>query len=158
MKIFNSYWWKDLYYNYVSCVIWPRQRWLTKVIPRTYRDKDTLIELILFKCLTEYCEVEIGLNNKTEIFDVDENHPVRQIKFESELWENYKLLKEEIPILEKQLDYEWSSIPTYNLDEIAIKVVYDDHYRKINELGNEIVLLKNQILEWIVKNRSSLWS
>ena len=162
MKIFNTYFWKDLYYNQISTRIWPRQRWLTKIIPREHKDKDSIIELILFKCLTEYVESEIGVN---ELFDKnrwkdDDDVPKHQLKFENELKEYYLLLTEELPRLQKILDDEWRKVPFRSLDDInnSKKEDYKTIYGKVDEAELAVENLKDKIILWIVLNKKSMWS
>ena len=50
-KLFNKYFWSNLWYTQVSSRLNPRQKWLTKKIPRTWMDADDLVELCIFEIL-----------------------------------------------------------------------------------------------------------
>jgi hypothetical protein len=158
IKIFKSYYWSDLWYRQVSARISPRNKWLTSVIPREHYDKDHLMELVLFKCLTEYCETEMGLD---WLFSAkyDKDYPAQQIKFEKELKTNYLLLTKKLPELEKDLVKEWDSIPKHYLfQENKDKFDYNKVYGKIDQTEVKIRNLKTKICLWIVLNRTSLWT
>jgi hypothetical protein len=43
----------------------PRQKWLTKQIPKSWRDKCTLIPDLVFACLIHFVEVENGIEHST---------------------------------------------------------------------------------------------
>jgi len=166
MKFLSKYFWKDWYYNQISTRIRPRNRWLSKIIPRYYFDKDYLIQIVLFKCLQDFVEVEIG---KKELFDPDrwknENNEwtENQRKFEEELKEHYLLLIEKLPKLIKKEDEEWEKIPLFNLNEISSgKWIVNNSYEKIYN-GVDLAEknkedLKDKICEFVVKNRKSMWT
>lgn len=44
----------------IKCFFFPRQRWLTKVIPNDWMDKPNLIDLVLFTSLEDFIEKEKG--------------------------------------------------------------------------------------------------
>lgn len=45
----------------ISVFISPRQKWLTKVIPKTWTDKDDLMRICLFEMLVHFVEEEEGV-------------------------------------------------------------------------------------------------
>ena len=55
--LLNRYFWFDLKYK-IKCFFYPKQKWLTDVIPNTFCDKVELIPNLLFACLVDYIEVE----------------------------------------------------------------------------------------------------
>jgi hypothetical protein len=59
-KSFNMHSLRKFWYEQISCRIWPRQKWLTKQIPKTWQDKDGLIEDLVFACLVNFWEAEDG--------------------------------------------------------------------------------------------------
>jgi len=162
MHIFNKYFWKNLYYSQISSRIWPRQRWLTKIIPREYRDKDTLIELVLFKCLSDYVEVEIG---KNELFNPDrwsdwDFVSKEQLQFEKELKKYYLLLTVELPRLNHIANIEWNKIPHFNLKDLNNRKDgdYERIYGAVDKAEEDIMILKDLICLWVVNNRKSMWT
>lgn len=66
MLFTNSYTRSELYWKIRSFFI-PQQRWLTKIIPRTYCDKVELVPRVLFAILVDFVEKEKGLSQ----LDVD---------------------------------------------------------------------------------------
>jgi len=63
--VYISFFWSDLK-SYVSCFLFPRQKWLTSKVPRTWQDKDELITNCVFECLKHYVEEEEGVTNRTQ--------------------------------------------------------------------------------------------
>lgn len=57
----NSYARADLYWK-IQGYFSPQQRWLTRVIPRTYCDKVELVPRVLFAILIDFVEKEKGLS------------------------------------------------------------------------------------------------
>jgi len=57
----NSYARADLYWK-TRAIFIPQQRWLTRVIPRTYCDKVELVPRVLFAVLVDFVENEKGLS------------------------------------------------------------------------------------------------
>lgn len=166
MKYHWSYYWtrlKDkIKYSFVN-----RQRWLTKKIPRTWRDKDSLIEIVLFECLKNYVEGEIG---KEELFNKnrwDLGFPLKQqLKFEKELKIHYNLLTITLSNLENNLNSEWKKISDDGYRQLsnnsitlssAYRISYNKKYKKVDLLENKINNLKDKLCEWIILNRRSMW-
>lgn len=57
-------WWRIGWKWQALCdVINPKNKWLTKIIPNHYVENDQLIQLVLFKILVSYVEVEKGLTH-----------------------------------------------------------------------------------------------
>ena len=56
----NSYARYDAYWK-IRAVFIPQQRWLTRVVPRTYCDKVELVPRVLFAILIDFVEKEKGL-------------------------------------------------------------------------------------------------
>jgi len=165
MKILYPYFWSDLKYK-IRDFFFPRQKWLTNCIPTNYTENDDLVEIILFKILQEFVEVEIG---KKELFDPDrwknENNEwtENQRKFEEELKKHYVLLTQTLPELQKKEDEEWEKIPPFSLNEITSgKWIANNSYKKtyngvdLAEKNKED--LKNKICEFVVKNRHLMWT
>lgn len=164
MNLFSKFYWSELWYNQFSTRFNPRNKWLTKVIPRRHKDKDCLIELVLFTCLKNYVEVEIG---KQELFDKNrwknsEYVPAHQLKFEKELKYTYNLLTKKLPKLEKELNVGWDSISSKIKNEFVNKSVskddYQNKYGKIDIAESKVEKLKDLICEWVTKNRKSMWT
>lgn len=52
--------WRALYWK-MHDLLFPKQRWLTKVISRTFTDVDDLVQLCLHTCLRQFIEKNNGL-------------------------------------------------------------------------------------------------
>lgn len=110
-RLFRPYFWKAVWYE-ICAFFNPRQKWLTKHIPNTWRDKPELIQDILFACLVDYVEQEEGLIPLDELDShLDDEHLSQEYKDSvvestTELHEVYNYIKNELPSLEKsRLDF-----------------------------------------------------
>jgi hypothetical protein len=149
-KVFNNHWWKDFWYRQISTRIWPRQKWLINKIPRQYMDKDSLIEICVMECIKTFVEEELGkewLFNPNR-WEGQSNVPENQIQFENEIKDQYILLTETLPQLEKDLEIAWDTIPNY----------YEKTFKGINALEKKIDDLKTELMVWAVKNRQCMWT
>ena len=158
--IFNHYWRHDVWYKQISSRLWPRQKWLTSKIPRTWIDKDTLLELCVFESILHYVEGEGAL----EYFDSsqsDPTYPEFQKKFDKEVKEMYQLITITLPALQEAQNRAWAKVPEWNFGVMRKqmdKKTYDEIYGPINRLEEEIDDLKTKIMVWAVTNRGSIWT
>lgn len=149
------------------------QKWLTDKISGEYRDKDEIIETILFACLIDYVEKELEGNidehieaNKTEA----QNNSITEsilndwCKFYIELKEKYYIVTKELPALEKARK-EWRDKEkmVLNEDSLVFKSANPNNNLKvinfnIDQLRERIEKLTNETCEWIVKNRGFMWT
>lgn len=83
--------WKHWWYDNVKCRIFPKNEWARKVIPNTYRDKDTIIEDILIAAVIDFVENE----NNRETFRHPENDHLRKVWIE--LTDIYTFFKVDLP-------------------------------------------------------------
>lgn len=134
------HWW----YDHVVCHLRPRQKWLTKKIPKTWCDKTTLIPLVLFEMVVNFVDSEKCFENVE--YSATEEHA----KFAYELRECYGFITETLPELERQLQ---ASYPTNE----SRTGVYEDDYALVNQYEKEIEEQTTKWLTWIVANRSSFW-
>jgi len=152
--IFNRHWWNDLYYKQISSRLNPRNKWLTKQIPRTWQDKDHILEICVLEALKHYVEGE-------KCFEVlSTKGPPEQVKYLREVLENYEAVKYKLPALEKQLEEAWDAIPSRHINDInkSTKEDYDRTYGKIDALDEEIYNLKTKVMLWVVEYRNGLWT
>ncbi len=155
-KVFNKHWWHNFWYEQVSTRIRPRNAWLTSKIPRTWIDKDTIMETVLLESLKHYCE-ESG-ENCFNTLSCD--NPPEQAKFMQEARNNYELVTQKLVSLQKELNAEWDAVPDQSLDDINNNPVdkYERLYGKIDRLDKEIYDLQTQIMTWMVIHRNELWT
>lgn len=154
--IFNHYWWSDFWYKQFSSRFRPRNKWLTKKIPRTWVDKDTILEICVLESLKHYCDVD-----GEDCFNVLScDSPESQAEFMREVKRNYELITQKLPALQKELDAEWDAVPEFRWQDInnGDKAAYDAKYGKIDRLEEEIYNLQTEIMVWIVKHRNGLWT
>lgn len=67
--------WKNWWYENVKCRLKPKNEWARKAIPRTYRDKDTIIEDILVAAVIDFVEN----NHNRETFKHEENSHLHEV-------------------------------------------------------------------------------
>lgn len=155
--VFNSHWWKDFYYEQISSRLWPRNRWLTKQIPRTWVDKDTIMEITILACLKHYVEPE-----GEDAFGVlDISNPPEQAEFLREVKRQYELTTQTLVALQEQLKKEWDAVPLRGWKDINTSTAKGDYerlYGKIDRLEKEIYDLQTEIMTWVIKHRDELWT
>jgi hypothetical protein len=167
-KISSWYWWSNLIYK-LKCRFKSQQRWLTKKLPRTWADKDTIFEICLLEGIKNFVEGECPLGSEENIFahfessQKDPEHPEHQKLFEKELKECYDLITITLVELEKQLANEWDSVKI-PIDDLGqwIKNLNDASlpykYERIDELDKKIEDLKTKVMTWAVVNRQCMWT
>ena len=165
--IFNKHWWRDFYYTQISSRIWHRQSWLIKKLPRTWRDKDHIMEVCILECIRNYIEGEEALGKNMCHFESSQNDstfPEHQKIFNRELKEVYDLMTIELPRLEKEMEIAWDNVPHRTMEDIinmnteSTKLSYEEMYGDVNRLEKEINDLKTQVMIWAVNNRFSMWT
>jgi hypothetical protein len=152
---FSHYWWSDVWYKQVSSRWRPRNKWLTKKIPRTWVDKDTILEIVVLESLKHYVDPE-----GEDCMNVINTECESQREFYGEVRRNYELTTQKLVALQKELDAEWEAIPHRTLADInkSTKGDYERTYGKIDRLEKEIYDLQTEIMVWVVKNRNGLWT
>ena len=156
MRILNKYFWKDLWYDQISSRIWPRQKWLYKCLPRRWTDKDSIIQLVLFECIVHFVEKEKCFD--VTVWDDTEDHKrvaakIREIydwikvirpRKEDEMWAAY-------PPIDKINPLDW-------VNQGTTKEEYNVRYGLVDKLEAYIDKKDTEYLQWIVLNRSMLWT
>lgn len=173
MKIFNKYFWYDLKYK-IYCWFKPKQKWLTKEIPRDWCDKTELIRIVLFSCLKNFVEEEKGISDYDWSKDVESGHLSQQqadkIKQrDAELKEAYDYITVGRAKLEKK--YYDAAPPRRPIDEIFVPyednpkymrmVITDEEkecYERMRKIEEKINRHDDDILMLIVKHRHNLWT
>ena len=162
LGIFNRHWRRDFWYSQISARLWPRNKWLTKKIPRTWVDKDTILEIAVLESLKHYVEGEEALGKDMCHFEssqADPSFPEWQKEKDREVKHYYELTTIKLPALQKELEVEWDNIPNTDLSAVNVtKLDYEARYGKVNRLEKEVEDLQTEIMVWVVKNRGSLWT
>lgn len=124
----------------------PRQKWLTKQIPKEWSDKTHLIPFVNFAMVTHFVEVE-----DAECTTNWENSGEGANQFYKELKDCYDYIKVRRPQLEKDLD---ASYP----DEDTRTGKYGVDYAENQRLELLINKEDTKYLVWIVTNRDYFWT
>lgn len=160
-KITGKFFWDDLRYT-ISAWFKPRNKWLTKKIPKRWQDKDTIFEICIFEGIKHYAEEEVGIEwlSNPDRWKGEQFVPQNQIDFENEVYNYYKLITEELVRLEKEMDDAWSKVPFVPLEEWNKpgRPSYEERYGKVDKLEREIYNLKTKIMVWAVTQRESMWT
>lgn len=149
---FRMRWWpryvKDFWYEQIDSRIDPRQAYLTKVIPRTWADKTSLIPEVNFAMVKHFVDKDgEDCFNSTDYEGSSEGHT----KFAKELRECYDYITFSRPILQKQLDNSYPDPDTRTGD-------YHIDYAEHDKLEKMIDECDTKWLVWIVTNRDYFWT
>lgn len=176
--LFNKHYWWDLQYK-VKCFFYPKQEWLTGVIPDTYCDKVELIPRMLFKCLEHHVEVERKVNwvhdvgydwaEEVKLKFVSQSYADEQMKVDKELMKAYNWIKTGRDGIDEQIDAAYP--PREPLETLFSKSeTVDGHYEITvspeqtacyKEVGRlEAIKLKKDkdCMRTIIKHHHRLWT
>jgi hypothetical protein len=149
----RCYWWKNFWHNQIASRFNPRQKWLIKKIPRTWIDKDTIIEIVVLECLKHYVD-----KNGEDCFNVIDTENESQREFYQEVRKYYNLATVKLVTLQNELKKAWKLVPKRSWEHINKSEDYEMIYGKVNQLEEEISNLKTEIMIWVIQNRESLWT
>ena len=154
--VFNKHWRRNFWYSQVVSRINPRSKWLTKKIPRTWVDKDTMLEICVLESLKHYVDVD----GEDAFHVLSTTNPPEQAEFMAKVKHYYELATVKLPALQKEIDDEWERIPHFDLDDINSRQAgdYDRIYGKVDRLEKEFYDLQTEIMVWVVQNRNGLWT
>ncbi len=153
-RILHRYWWRDFWYQQISSRWRPRNKWLTKQIPRTWADKDTILEICVLESLKHYVDED----GEDAFHVLSTTNPPEQAAFMAEVKRYYELITVKLPALQKQIDDEWEKVPHVDWKDINKPCDYEKTYGKIDRLEQELYDLQTEIMVWVVKNRNALWT
>lgn len=159
---------QNFYHDQIETRLFPRQKWLYKVVPRHFADIDYLIEEVTFAALINYWENDDGesstrtqyeyLDNPEEYFGSNNFNP-EDIKAEQA--KNKELYDE------MAAAYQWAKTrhgERKRIDELTQSIYQSRQngekksYERVNELEEEFQQLDTLHLTNIIKRRQSLWS
>lgn len=154
--IANRFWRSDII-DPITTWFNPRQRWLTKIIPNTWCDKDHLVSLVNFAILVDFVESENGLSQLDVDWDAERKFVSQEyidnvMRVYGELKEVYTYIKEERPLLEKQLS---DSYPDF---DISTSLPYHEAYGETNSLEELLSNRDTWALMKIIEHRDVLWT
>ena len=174
----NKHFWFDLKYK-IKCFFFPKQEWLTDVIPDTYCDKVELIPKVLFACLVDYIEVEkkkpyvhdIGYDWAEELKDgfVTQTYVDAVNIREEELIKAYDYIKRGRDVIQARI--EWAYPPTEPFEELFTESeTVDGHYeltvsperiecyKEVNRLEAIKLEKDKECMRIIVRHHHQLWT
>jgi hypothetical protein len=134
----------------------PRQKWLTRKIPNSWIDKDTLWEICILEGIKHFVEQDGGLGYDGQN---DPTYPEWQKAFDIKVRFYYEMITKKLPELEKQMEEAWKNIPVLFSWEIPIKTIdYNKTYGEVDRIEKEIHDLKTEIMVWAVTQRDCIWT
>lgn len=177
-KYTNSHYWFELRYK-VKCFFYPKQEWLTDVIPNTYCDKVELIPKMLFTCLVHYIEVElkqefvhdIGYDYKEELENgwVSQDYVDHHVNIDTQLMKAYNYIKTGRDAIEARIDAAYP--PSRPWDEMFKRSEeHEDYYemtvsKERSECYKEVQRLEaiklkkdKECMRIIIKHHEHLWT
>jgi hypothetical protein len=142
--------------NKISNLFFPKQKWLTKTIPRSWKDKPELIRDFLYLCLQHYVEEE-----KCFEFIVWDNNDTHK-EVAAFIKECYKWIVEDRPKLVKEIDDIITNGSEKNWEDFMerlknAKKTYEETYPNLDNLEKELDEKDTYFLSGIIKNRGYLW-
>ena len=176
-RLFSKYFYWDLKYK-ISAFFNPRQKWLTKKIPRTYCDKPELIRDILFNCLENFVS-EDG-EDCFNVADWEWSEEKKESRRKLEL--AMDIIKVQIPAKQKELDDRWEADVSTTVSDFlerrledkktceidgktvttyALKPLSPEQKERVEEnwkLEQEILDLEQKALMIIIEERTGLWT
>ena len=174
----NKHFWFDLKYK-IKCFFYPKQEWLTNVVPDTFCDKVELIPKVLFACLVDYIEVEkkqyfvhdIGYDWAEELKDgfVTQNYVDAVNLRDEELMKAYRYIKLDRDRLDLQIDEAYPpSLPFNELFtdsrlveghyELVVSPERTECYKEVNRLEAIKLEKDKECMRIIVKHHHQLWT
>ena len=133
-------------HDWCSTTINPRQKWLTKQIPKSWSDKTWLIPTLNFAMVVDFIEGEEALN----VTDWEASSEQAD-KFSKELMDCYNYIKVRRPDLEKRHENSYPEVENMTDD-------YLTDYAETNRLEVELNKEDTKYLTWIVVNRDFFWT
>jgi len=174
----HRHFWFDLKYK-IKCFFYPKQEWLTDVIPNTFCDKVELIPNLLFACLVDYIEVEkkqnfihdIGYDWAEELKDgfVTQTYVDAVNLREEELMKAYDYIKRGRNAIQARIDAAYP--PRRDLDEmfekstkhegyyeLTVSPERTECYKEVNRLEAIKLEKDKECMRIIIKHHHQLWT
>jgi len=166
-----TFWIKNLFYS-IRDFFNPRQKWLTKKIPRSWADKVWLIQLVAFESIVHFIEEE-------EAFDHIDWSATQEHKEAAEAFKRaYQYVKIRIPILEEKNEKLWNNkdLRDYFDNGFIVSLPSQDGNKhkghtlatpppkaseilaQIRENDKEIEWLTQETVEIVAKYRKFMWT
>lgn len=135
---------RSFLYDNIYRRLFPAQRWLTKKIPRTFRDIDDLMETCVFACLVAYWEDDRGEETIRYQFQCEYDNYTQDVD---------KRIAEYKDVYDKmKAAYEWAKIREQEYEKLFIVDGYGFEYEQ------QLIETDSLHLSNIIKYRKYLWS
>jgi hypothetical protein len=154
------------WYEQISSRLRPRNRWLTKKLPRTWCDKVELIPIVLYEMVIHFVEEEKCFE-RLEYRDIpEEEKMIKEIyhwaktgrtAFIEKIDNSYPPLEETEFVRIETGEVDERDRPYYELKSKS-KKSYEELYGELNKLEAEFTSIDDKYLNWIVLNRARLWT
>jgi hypothetical protein len=158
--------WNSFWYEQISSRLRPRNKWLTKKLPRTWCDKVELIPIVLYEMVIHFVEDEKCFE-RLEYRDIpEEEKMIKEIydwaktgrkAFIEKIDNSYPPLEETEFVRIETGEVDGRGRPYYELKSKS-KKSYEELYGELNKLEAEFTSIDNKYLSWIVLNRERLWT
>ncbi len=154
LRIFNHWFWSDLWYRQVDCRIIHRNQWLIDSVPRTWLDKDTVFLKVIYAGLVNFIDADgEDCFNRTDWTQTRKSRDMMKKLKEIHHWikvgRDKKLaeLDAAYPKRPKDMDIlKWLNCTDYK------------EYTKVEKIEKFIDDTDSKYLVYILKNRSYLWT
>lgn len=170
----HKYWnLKDTICNFLN----PKQKWITKSIPKHWCDKDELIRNLLFDILVHYVEEENGLQDEYDWdSDLEQGHVSKEyvnnvLSCDTALRAAYNYIKFERNKIKDDFYKAHKELLTCRtsgtIDDLFKKTddnyftpskEYAEYLSKLNAINDDITKRDTEVLNTIIKYRESLWT
>lgn len=152
--------------NWISELIWPRQKWLTKKIPRHWCDKVELIPICLYEMIVDFVEKEmdnVGWDWKEEVEAgyCTQKQADRVKQTEETILEIYRWIKVKKPMMQiAEERYLNLAFEDTELDSLSFELTEEqnNYLEKSRELEKEIEEEDQKMLHKIIEVRPYLWT
>ena len=158
--LLNKYFWTDLWYTQVSSRIKPRQRWLTKQIPRTWLDADSVIELCVFESLIYWWTQDGGEEMSRFQFENDDEFCTEERKNErKEVYDRLLAAYNWATSGRKNAmaDYE-NLLNTFSRSDFLDRKFDRELFNEINRLETKCIESDTFYLKEIIELRKYMWT
>jgi len=161
----------DFYYTQVSSRVNPRQKWLTKKIPRTWCDKVALIPTVLYACIINFAEKDGEDAFDSIVWDdrVEREEAYKKLK-EVYIWaktgraEFQEKINNAYPNLSDNFE-DWFKIDESGEDKLVVNSIYqrsgktyEELYGEVNRLEGEFNKLDKIYMSNIIEYLDYLWA
>jgi hypothetical protein len=155
---FIPYYYRDIKYWVKHHLVNPRRKMRNKVFPPTWNDLPDMIVNFHLAVISEYVENEKCFEHNDYTWNEE------QKQFAKELREMYHYVKWDRNILLKQIELAYKEVPSMTLEEIRDLCIKDKsdslfvRYEEVDKLTKQLLDKDNEICNWVIKNRDTLWT